>query len=379
MLVAQIVFPQPSGMPGGTQTHVMQLIADLSRNEGIHSAVVSGRSAQFTKQISHLVDIYELFDDRERLSLSRMNRAIEWVKSLRPSVIHSHGYEANWFSLLVRRAQSTTSSRVAWIATIHGWLENSYKEQIKAWLDRMSLFWADGVIAVAPGQIERCWLRKGNLWTIIPNGVDVEYYAALSRANELRQRARFEWQIPAGALVIGTAGRMSPEKAYDVFCGVASYIAKFNQNTWFVVAGDGAERVTVERYVRLFGLESRFSLVGTLEDMRGFYSSLDLFLLTSRVEGTPRVLLEAMASGIPVVSTDVGGVRILIPSQLCQYLLAPANSVEALANRVRHLLEDQALRLELGETLAKHVAENFASRKMARQISRFYSKVMENL
>lgn len=379
MLTAQIVFPQPTGIPGGTQTHVAQLITDLAKHEGIHSIVISGRSAEFTKNISHLANVYELFDNEDKLSLSRVRGSIRWMKDLGPSIIHSHGYESNWFALIARRVLSTKGRRVPWIATIHGWIENSPQERLKAWLDRVSLLWADGVIAVAPGQFDRCVLRKGCPKVVIPNGVDVEYYSALSQAGELRQQTRLEWQIPVGGLVIGTAGRLSPEKGLDVFCNVAAYLTKFNPNIWFVIAGDGSERDKIVQNVRLLGLESRFRFVGTIEDMRKFYFSLDIFLMTSRVEGTPRVLLEAMSSSVPVVSTDVGGVPMLIPFSVRQYVLAPVNDVEGLAVQVLRLLENPALRFEVSDILAKHTKKHFSSKKIVRQIRGFYDEVISSL
>lgn len=377
MLTAQIVFPQPAGIPGGTQTHVSQLISDLCDYEGIRSVVVSGRSTRYTRRIIKLADVCELFDTGDSISLTRVCRALHWLKNQRPTVIHSHGYEANWFALLARRRRWSLGTAVPWVATIHGWLENSRKEVFKAFLDRLSLLWADGVIAVAPGQLEQCHLRRDTLRRVIPNGVDVKYFATMGRSSSSRENRRSEWQIPTDAFAIGTAGRLSPEKAHDVFFRVARRMSREEQNAWFVIAGDGEERASIEAYVRSTGLGCRARLVGTLEDMAGFYSSLDLFLLTSRVEGTPRVLLEAMAAGLPVVSTSVGGVRTLLPADLHKYTLAPSDNVEALTRQVCRLMESPSLRLELGRALSNYVGENFSSRSKARQIGRFYSTVLE--
>jgi glycosyltransferase involved in cell wall biosynthesis len=128
---------------------------------------------------------------------------------------------------------------------------------------------------------------------IVYNGVDCDRFRAERRAHE--------------GLRIGTVGRIERQKNLDVFLEAAAGVAARIGDARFFVVGQGGERARLEEKRRTLGLADAVEFVGTTDDVPGFLAQLDQFWLTSDHEGTPNVVLEAMAAGVPVVATRVGG------------------------------------------------------------------------
>lgn len=157
-------------------------------------------------------------------------------------------------------------------------------------------------------------------------------------------------------LTIGFVGRLSPEKGPLLFVAIAARVAEALPDVRFVVAGDGPMRHAMADSARSRGLADRFEFRGLVTSMPALYRELDLMLLTSSHEGTPLAVLEAMATGVPVVATDVGGVPELVASGMTGRLFA-AGSEAGGADAVLALARDAARRRRMGvEARARTVA-----------------------
>ncbi len=136
--------------------------------------------------------------------------------------------------------------------------------------------------------------------------------------------------------LIGWVGRLIPVKAADVFLRA---LAELRDMSWSAaVVGDGVERCRLERLAATLGLGSRVAFHGKVDDAARLFPAFDLFVLSSRTEGTPIVLFEAMAAGVPVVATAVGGVPDVVSST--EALLVPPQDPVALAQAIRTALLD---------------------------------------
>src|SRR5262249_60029896 len=120
------------------------------------------------------------------------------------------------------------------------------------------------------------------------------------------------WGIPADAIVFGSCGRLVGEKAYEVFIRSAAGLAAEDPSVRFVIAGDGALRAFLESEIARAGLGEKFRLLGFVDDVPGFLNELDVFVLSSRFEGFPVALVEALASGRPCIATAIGGIREMV-------------------------------------------------------------------
>lgn len=169
--------------------------------------------------------------------------------------------------------------------------------------------------------------------------------------------------VPNGAKVIGAMGRLAKQKGFDVLLEAFASIKGEFPEAFLVIAGDGYERGDLESRMDRLGLTGRVSLPGFVEDRSSFYSAISLFALPSRFEGMPNVLLEAMAAGLPSVSSDVSGVGELIEDGVTGRLV-PAEDSSRLAAAISELLRDEALMASMGARAKQTVKSEFSVDRM---------------
>lgn len=270
-------------------------------------------------------------------------------------VIISSGFKADLTARLLR---------VPWIAWFHGHTACTPRVRFYEALDLLALRRAQTTVAVcesAARQLREIGLRR---ITVIPNAVDVDLIA--SRGT--RQTARSELGISDGEdpydpsrhptwrrPVVGTAARMSPEKGLGYFIDAAKTILAAHPNTRFLLIGDGPLRGELERRAERLGIASRFVFAGFRSDAAGLIKAMDVFVLPSLRENLPVALLEAMACGVGVVATDVGGVGEVLDGTGVTPI-APG-SARALADAVIALLDDPALRARSASALTIRARE----------------------
>jgi len=234
----------------------------------------------------------------------------------RPDIVHTHTAKAGALGRLA-----------AWLAgvpfivhTYHGNVFYGYfgrfKSRIFLGIERLLGRISTQVIAISDSQRQELWAKyrvvPQEKVALLPNGFEL---AQFSRGDRAQARRRFG--LPAEGLVVGWAGRMVPVKDVQLLAQVIRRAAEHGSNgtkIFFLVVGDGTERRELESLIRGCG---NARLAGWQQDMAPVWRASDLALLTSRNEGTPTTLIEAMAAGLPFVATCVGGVPDLSATPLC--------------------------------------------------------------
>ncbi len=233
-------------------------------------------------------------------------------------------------------------------------------------LARRFLFQGASALVVPSRVLQRLARRK---WKVpeeklhyLPNGVDLErFHPAESEA--------------AGPLKVGFLGGFRPEKAPEVLVRVFRR-ASLPPEARLLLAGGGPEEENLRREVRRLGLEERVEFRGNLEDPAPFYREIHVFLLSSRTEQMPLVVLEAMASGLPLVSTDVGDLGDMV-SEENRPFLAPPGEEAALARHLAELAGDPELRKRIGRANRKVCREKFELEARLSAYMDLYLKVLE--
>jgi glycosyltransferase involved in cell wall biosynthesis len=202
---------------------------------------------------------------------------------------------------------------------------------------------------------------SGEKLVVIYNGVDTEKYCA----GEHGKRAPEGIDIQGYDHIIGTVARLSPEKNLEVLLGAARLVLGKEPKALFVIAGDGPEREKYENLTREMGIEGNVRFLGMRRDIPDLLGTFDVAVLSSREEVFPMFLLEAMASGLPVVSTRVGSIEEIVKDGETGYLVEPGDSVE-LAGRILTFLKDTDQACEMGKRGRMRVEEQFSLRKMVR-------------
>jgi glycosyltransferase involved in cell wall biosynthesis len=276
-------------------------------------------------------------------------------------VLCCHGYKASMVGLLAARRAS-----VPVIAMSHGWTAESWKVRAYELLDRVCLRRMDAVVCVSQGQAERV-LRAGvrsDRVTIVRNAIQSERFDRVDPGARGALLAMFPVRPER---IIGSAGRLSPEKGFGVFVEAAAIVARSMPGAGFIHFGDGPLRKRMERRIRELGLESQFVVAGHRDDLGRFLPHWHLTVLPSFTEGLPTIVLESYAAGVPVVATAVGGTPEAVVEGVDGWLVPPGNP-DVLARRVLDALHDDDRRREMGRLGRERIQAEF---NFDRQAARF--------
>ena len=281
----------------------------------------------------------------------------------RTTVIHSHGYRADVLYGAVARAMG-----FATVTTLHGFTGGDVKNRAYEALQRRAVRSCRRIVVVSRPLLDRMRATgvSPHRLCLIPNA-----YASRIRI-ATRAEARAALGLSDAGLVVGWVGRLSYEKGPDILIdAVATMHAPFTT----AIVGEGPELPALERSVVRHGLASRVRWTGAIDNVAQFFLAFDVLVASSRTEGTPIVLLEAMAAGVPIVAVAVGGIPDMLSEQEAR--LVPAESPSLLAAAIAHALRrdpDTAKRVEYAKA---RLSNQFAIVPWLSAYERVYREAME--
>jgi glycosyltransferase involved in cell wall biosynthesis len=284
------------------------------------------------------------------------------------SVLLCHGYKAD---LLGRPAARRAG--IPAVAVSRGLTGENFRVRLYERLDRFHLRFMDHVIAVSAAQAEK--VRRAGVpaerLTVIPNAVDPERFSD----PDTRYRHRLEryFRTPRSR-IIGAAGRLSPEKGFDVLINAIALVRDHDPDAGFVIFGDGPCRPQLQQQLAALGLMGTVALAGFRADLDRYLPHLDLLVLPSHTEGMPNVVLEACAAGVPVVATSVGGTPEVIEEGTSGYLV-PAGDPVSLASTLCEALADEDQLREVAFQARQRVLECFSFRTQMEQYLDLFARV----
>lgn len=282
---------------------------------------------------------------------------------LRPDVVHTHNPGPMLYAI-----PAAVLARVRRrVHTKHG--ANVYGPRA-LWAARGLACALDALVAVSPETAaaarikERPSMRRLH---IVPNGIPLVAFGPDGRA---RARLRAELGIPPDAFVVGSVGRLAPEKDYPLL--VRAIGPLLSDRLRLVLVGSGDDRAEIERAVPPD--RARFVvLTGMRHDIPALLASFDLFALSSRTEGLPLAIPEAMACALPVVATSVGGIPSAVPAS-CGVLVSSGDA-SGLRGALDALARDPVRTRAMGESARNHALASFSIERMADAYERIYRGV----
>jgi glycosyltransferase involved in cell wall biosynthesis len=368
---------------GGPALHTTLLTRRLDPGR-YDTRLVTGRVAP--DEGSYL-DLYQLPPARvsrlpalgREVRLSRdvvaLRQLVRLMARARPHIVHTHTAKAG---ALGRVAALLTRVPVI-VHTFHGHVFQGYFGP--AWtrvllaVERALARRTDCLIAVSPA-VRRELLALGigspERFRVVPLGLDLDVFA---RADALRGALRAELGIPPEAPLVGIVARLVPIKAHEVFLRAAALVGARLPEARFLLVGDGEGRPALERLAAGPGLADRVRFLGWRRDLDRIYADLDVVVLTSRNEGSPVALIEAMAAGRAVVATGVGGVRDFVADGVTGCVVRPGDA-EAVAAGIADLLEHAERRQTLGKAGREHVLPRFGVERLLADIDRLYTELL---
>lgn len=298
----------------------------------------------------------------------RTLRRLLWLcRALNVKVWHAHDHKSDFLGLLLRRRWP-----MKLVTTVHGWTRDTIRARLYKHIDTWCLKGYDHVIAVSPQLQEHC-LAHGvaeHRLTHIPNAIEPsEFTRELSAA-----AAREELGIRQDRLVVMTVGRLSIEKGPDRAIRAIAHVRQTYPEAELHLIGDGPERERLEDLTHSLGLADAVHFWGWQTQPQRFYEAADALLLPSRTEGLPNVVLEAMAMGVPVAATDVGGVSELLAHGRCGVILS--QDEQTWANRIAYLLESSARRALLARLARARIESRYTFRQRMERVQKVYRKVL---
>ncbi len=278
-------------------------------------------------------------------------------------VLFCHGYKANLVGLVAARRLGIPA-----VAVSRGWTAQTPRVRLYEALDRRVLRWMDRVVCVSAGQAEkvrRAGVRPERI-SVIHNAINPQRFDR----PEAKYRSRLEEMFARRPrLIVGAAGRLSPEKGFDVLIEAAVRVARRDSSVGFVLFGDGHLRRELERQIEGLDMAGRFVLAGFEPDLDVYMPHFDIFAVPSYTEGLSNVILEASAARVPVVATRVGGNPEAVADGRSG-LLVPPGDPGALAEAIGRLLAQPDLPRRMGRAGREYVATHFSFAAQAREYRR---------
>jgi sugar transferase (PEP-CTERM/EpsH1 system associated) len=340
---------------------VVKLVNALDRTR-IASSICSCKPASAARdRLAGHVSLIELVR-REGNDPALVGRLYRVFRRERPDIVHTHA----WGTLV----EGLVAARLARVpAVVHGEHGTLQTKPHQRWVQRLAWERADVILSVSSRLAERMAREVGfplaRIRTI-RNGVDLARF----RSGD-RDAARLALGIPPGALVVGTVGRLVPVKDQRTLVAAAAALRGVFPQLRVLLVGDGPLTNDLHRQVQALGLGDVVRLLGNRADIERVLPALDVFVLSSLSEGMSNTIQEAMASGLPVVATDVGGARELVVAGQTG-LLVPAGQPQAMADAVEALLRAPSDRAAMGDAARRRAEAEFSLQRMIGDYERVY-------
>jgi len=279
-------------------------------------------------------------------------------------ILVTHNYRSN---LLGRHAAHAHG--IPHLAVSRGWTRENLKVRFYHWLDKKTLGSSECIVCVSrdkKDELSAAGIPASRL-VVIPNAVQTDRHVQPAT----NWRDRFGWDATTQLVV--SAGRLSHEKGPDLFLAAASRIRYTCPQARFILFGEGPMADVIRRQAEDRQLAGVVGMAGYLPELERELPAFDLLVNPSRMEGLPNIVLEAMAAHLPVVATDVGGVReIIIDGQTGRLVRA---DVASLAEAMRLALSQQDLAKQYAERAYEHVRENYSFAAQAERYAEVYDRL----
>jgi glycosyltransferase involved in cell wall biosynthesis len=365
---------------GGPAIHAILLTRALDDGAFFKSMLVAGTTAPREGDMldlarSHAVEPVMLPALGREISpvddLVALARMVQIVRVEKPDVVHTHMAKAGTIGRLAARICGVPLV----VHTYHGHVFHGYFSPLKTGvirtIERALGMATNRIVVLGDGQrneIASFGVAPRDKLVPIRLGLELSEFLEAERT---RGELRRELGIGADVPLVGIIARLAPIKAHETFFSAAVRVREKRPEAQFLVVGDGERRHELEALVEELGLAASVRFLGWRRDVVRVYADLDVVALTSRNEGSPVTLIEALAAARPVVSTAVGGVpEVVLHGETG--LTVPPSDPAAFADAVVRLLQDPALASQLGVAGRRHVYPRYDSSRLVDDVRDLY-------
>lgn len=308
-------------------------------------------------------------DVQGRLDFNAIRKINKYLTSNFVDIIHSHDYKSNFYALL-----ASLGTEIKRIATAHGSTKDSLLKRAYLFFDEKLVYYFCHRIVVVSEELSVQLSKRGQTHSklkVIQNGLDF----SLLESDPLSRESTAPINVPPGKKVFAVVGRLFPDKGHRYFLDAFAAVNKDYPDICGLIVGDGPAMGEIREYADELGLSNSVILCGVRSDMGKIYEMVDFLVIPSLREGLPYVLLEAMASLVPVVATSVGDIPVLVQDGKTGYLVPPGD-VGALKRRMEDLLKSPQDSVKMAEEAFNHVKEKFSAARMVAKTETLYLEIL---
>jgi len=325
-----------------------------------------------------------LIEEMKRLPNLSSDRAAykklkQIIQEFKPDIVHTHAAKAG---ALGRKAAKACGVPVI-VHTYHGHVFHSYfgslKTRLYKLIEQRLAKQSDGIIAISPLQKEELAVQHricpAEKIRVIPLGFDLGKFQ--EELTEKRIQTRELYKLEEEEIAIAIVGRLVPIKNHGLFLAAVEQLLQQNIRARFFIVGDGSEQAVISEKVKQLNTQygDCITMTSWITDIATFNAGMDLICLTSDNEGTPVSLIEAQACNLPVISTDVGGVRDIVSEGETGFIV-PRRDVNAFAEKLALLINNKEIREKMSQNGWKFVEEQFHYTTLVKNMENYYRELL---
>lgn len=355
----------------GSKNHLISLL-DQSHRDEIYLGVFE-KGEIYDEAVKCGIKVYE-FNQKSRYDLSIVTKIKRLIKNETIDIVHTHGPRANLYGYIVSKIAS-----FVWVTTVHS--------------DPRVDFMGRGLLGWGFTKINLHVLKKVNHYFaiskrfkdilvhigVIEEKITTVYNGIMFDELPASQLTRQDLGLDDGDFVMTTIGRLHPIKGHKYLIASLDRLIKAGLNVKLLIVGDGPMKKELVKYVDMLKLTDCVTFLGHQDDVYSYYALSDVKVLSSLSESFPLVILEAARARIPVISTDVGGVRELISKPERGWVVPPKNEgalAEVIEEAITHK-HDGTLKT-YGQNLYEFASENYSIDQLVRDIELTYDGLMDH-
>ena len=295
-----------------------------------------------------------------RFDLAALSQLKHLCREHQPDIVQTNSIKSHFLLSMLRKRN------FGWLAFHHGYTAEDLKMRLYNQLDRFSLKACNQVVTVCNAfardlGIKVCAPRRSPSFRTAFRRVSQSVHGGGGGSEQIAREWRARFDVAPGDSVLLSIGRLSSEKGHQYLIDAVSRIAHSGSypNLKLLIAGAGPLEQSLKRQIQAAGLKDSVKLIGYQDDVRPLFMLADVFVLPSLSEGSPMVLLESMASQVPIVTTNVGGIPEALTDRESAILVPPANA-QALGDAILKLLTDRLSARHLADAAFERVRDCFS-------------------
>jgi L-malate glycosyltransferase len=352
---------------GGGMVHILSLLTELTKEKDQYILGLFEKSLFYEKAKSAGIKTVT-FQQSSRYDLSILFKIIRFINEEKIDIVHTHGARANLYGYFLRKF-----TKITWMTTVHSDPRNDFLGRgtvgnIFTKLNLAVLKKPDHYFAISQrfaDMLTSFGIERDKISTIL-NGIDFN-----KRTNS--QLSREDLKLSPNDFVIIMVARFDPVKRHELAIEAFQAFSSMHPDARLLFVGDGPTKHQIEQVVQQKGLENKIVFMGFREDTEAVIRIADVSLLTSKTESFPLVLLESSREKVPVITTDVGGVRDMIPDSSYSFVL-PDSKVHTIVDALEKMFK---LRQEgklgvMGDRLRQFTSSHFSVQAFADSVLHVY-------